>query len=141
MVVTSVVCRITYATISDSIYQEPAVKTQFGPGGTLLTTIALALIVRPLSSISLHTTTPAVVLPPRLALLTLQASTRLRTNTNTVADLDVLDVLADAHGLADDLVADTAWVGRGEPAGLERVQVTAADTAVGDLGVGLAWLM
>jgi len=65
--------------------------------------------------------------------VTLQASARLSTNTDAVTDLDaVLDVLAHANGLADDLVTDNARVVGRTPAGLESVDVGTADTAVSD---------
>jgi len=52
----------------------------------------------------------AVVLVAGLALLALEARAGLGADSDAVAQLDVLDLLADADGLADDLVADAAWV-------------------------------
>jgi hypothetical protein len=70
--------------------------------------------------------------------VTLQASTGLGTNTYAVADLDaVLNVISNADGLANDLVANDARVGGGTPAGLKSVDVGTADTAVSDLDLFL----
>lgn len=49
-----------------------------------------------------------MVLVASLAIDALQASICLCTNTNTVTDLDVLDVGSDLDGFTDDLVANTA---------------------------------
>lgn len=50
----------------------------------------------------------AVVLVTVLAINALAARICLRTNTDTVTDLDVLDVLADLDSLANNLVANAA---------------------------------
>ena len=73
-----------------------------------VTTVRLAA-VRPLSTVGVRGL-GAVVLVTGLALLALEARAGLGTDSDTVADLNVLDVLADLDGLANDLVADTAWV-------------------------------
>lgn len=69
----------------------------------------------------------AVVLEAILALLAVrtQAGSVLRTNADTVADLDVLlHVLADASGLADNLVTDAAcWNALLAPGSFENIMV------------------
>lgn len=57
------------------------------------------------------------------------ARVRLSTNTNTIADLDVLDVLADADRFTYNLVANAARIWRGEPPGRKGVGVRTADSA------------
>lgn len=49
----------------------------------------------------------------------------MSTNTDARALLDVLDVLSNADGLANNLVANDARVGRLAPTRAERVDVTA----------------
>jgi hypothetical protein len=85
----------------------------------------------------------AVLLETSGALLAirLQAGVVLSSDTHAVADLDaLLSLLAYTNSLADDLMADAAWVGCWAPAGTEGVQVTAADAAVGDLDVDVGLL-
>jgi hypothetical protein len=67
------------------------------------------------------------------------AALGLSTNTDTVADLEVLDVLADLGDLSNDLVANDEGVVGGAPARAEGVNVATANTAVGDvhLDIGL----
>lgn len=62
-----------------------------------------------------------------LALGALEARVVLSTDADVVADLDVLNVLADADRLADDLVADDLGVVRLAPAARSGVQVRSAD--------------
>lgn len=64
-----------------------------------------------------------------LAVHTGTAGICLSANANSVADLDVLDVLANADRLSYDLVANAARIWRGEPAGRKSVGVGAANTA------------
>lgn len=68
-----------------------------------------------------------MVLEAILALLAVrtQAGSVLRTNADTVADLDVLlHVLADASGLADNLVTDAAcWNALLAPGSFENIMV------------------
>jgi hypothetical protein len=75
-----------------------------------------------------------------LAVNALEARLGLGTNTDTVADLDVLDLLANTDSLADNLVADAARVGSWAPTGGKHVDVRTADTAVGDLDVDVGLL-
>lgn len=74
----------------------------------------------------------AVVLVPVLALSALHARPDLRANSDTVSDLDSLDLVADAHGLADDLVSDDEGQLALAPALLEGMHVGAAHAAVAD---------
>jgi len=74
----------------------------------------------------------AVLLQPLGALraVGLEARRALRTDTDTVADLDAaLGLLADTDCLANDLVANTAWIRCWAPAGAEDVKVTATNAA------------
>ena len=48
----------------------------------------------------------AILLAVRLAIVAFEARIVLSTDADDVADLDVLNVLADADSLADDLVSD-----------------------------------
>lgn len=82
-----------------------------------------------------------------LAVLTLmarseppQAAIPLRADAHAVAHADVLDVLAHAHRLADDLVAHRQRVRRVAPAVAQEVQVAAAHAAVRDLDVDVVLL-
>jgi len=82
--------------------------------------VAVRTVVRGVSTVGLASVGPlstvgvrglgAVVLVTGLALLALEARAGLGADADTVADLDVLDLLADADGFADDLVANAAWV-------------------------------
>lgn len=74
----------------------------------------------------------AVVLVISLARAAVQARPDLRANTDAVADVDALDIRADADGVADDLVADDERELGLAPAAGERVHVRGADTAVRD---------
>jgi len=85
-----------------------------------ITTHCLSLVVGPQATVGVGAVR-AVVLAASLAVVTLEASTRLSTDTYTVTLLDVLDILAHTNSLADDFVANTAWVGRREPSGAESV--------------------
>lgn len=49
----------------------------------------------------------AIILVIRVALRALHARLNLRTNTDSVASLELLDLRADAENLADDFVTDT----------------------------------
>jgi hypothetical protein len=75
-----------------------------------------------------------------LAVNTLEARLGLGTNTDAVADLDVLNLLANTDSLANNLVANAARVGSWAPAGRKHVNVRTADTAVGDLDVDVGLL-
>ena len=61
------------------------------------------------------------------------------TDTDTIADLDRLDVFADLYGLADDFVtnADGEWAVA--PASIDGVDVRAADSAAvnGDVDIAV----
>jgi hypothetical protein len=72
--------------------------------------IRLALAARIDVAVGVGALTRAVALPVRLTLdaVGLEAGPGLGADANAVADLDVLDVLADPDGLADDLMADAA---------------------------------
>jgi len=80
---------------------------------------------------------------PSRALLTvgLQAGAVLGANTNTVADFDAsLDFGSDADGFADNLVTDADGVLGLAPSGADGVNVTTADTRVGDFNVDIGLL-
>lgn len=78
-----------------------------------VTAHGLSLVVGPQAAVSVGAVR-TVVLTTGLAVIALEAGTGLGTDTYTVALLDVLDVLANADGLANDFVTDAAWVGCGE---------------------------
>lgn len=85
----------------------------------------------------------AVLFDARRALLAvrLQAGAVLRADADAVADFDApLDFGADAHGFADDFVADADGILGLAPAGADGVNVTTADTGVGDLDVDVGLL-
>ena len=68
------------------------------------------------------------------------ATLRLSANTDTVANLKVLDVLADLGDMANDLVADDKRVVGRSPARAEGVNVGTADTSVRDLHLNICVL-
>lgn len=82
----------------------------------------------------------AVGLLLHLARAAALAALRLSANTNAVADLEVLDVLADLGDMADNLVADNKRVVGRSPAGAESVNVGTADTAVRNLHLNVGLL-
>jgi len=65
----------------------------------------------------------------RLAVATGKVCSNLGTNTNTVADLDVLHLGSDLDGLSNDLVADTERERNLAPSSGDGVNVGTADTA------------
>lgn len=74
--------------------------------------------------------------------LGLQTAASLRADTDAIADLDAALLRRprpDAHGAADDLVADDAGVVGRVPARPEGVDVGEADAAVGDLDVDVVF--
>jgi hypothetical protein len=75
-----------------------------------VSSVALALIAGVDGAVGVYSLAMAVVLNAVRAVGAVGLQTRacLRTNTDTVALLNVLDVLADLDGLSDDLVADDA---------------------------------
>lgn len=104
-----------------------------------VTTVGLALVVGVDTTVGVDGLL-AVGLVAVLAVDALEASLCLGTNTNAVADLDVLDLGSDTDGLSDNLVADAARVRGRAPAGAQHVNVATADTAVGDLDVDVGLL-
>lgn len=106
-------------------------------------------------------TTRAVVLLVGLAVVAVQARPDLRTNTNSVADLDGLDIAANLDSSANDLVANAKRHGSIAPSTClcqhdalvfyfeseaptgDRVNVGATDTACidGNVNVALAELL
>lgn len=75
-----------------------------------ISAVRLALISRVDRTVGVDALHGAMILKVGAAVGTvlLQATPCLRTDTNSVALLDVLHVRADTYGLADDLVADNA---------------------------------
>jgi len=65
------------------------------------------------------------------------ARTRLRADTNSVANLDVLDFGPNSDGNANNLMANTDWIVRGSPAGAEDMNIRAADTTMRNLDVNV----
>ncbi len=74
----------------------------------------------------------AVVLVIVVARSALHTTTDLRANTNTVTDLDVLDILPNSYRLSDNLVSNDEREMAFAPTLLERMQIRAADTTVCD---------
>jgi len=68
----------------------------------------------------------------------LQARGVLRADADTVADFDAsFDLGTDADGLADDFVTDTDGVFGLSPSGADGVDITTADTGVGDFDIDI----
>ena len=85
----------------------------------------------------------AVVLVVRFADLALQAGPYLRTNTNTVSDLDGGHFVANLDGVSDDLVADAKRKACFAPTTSDGVDVATADTTCFDPDVDITlfkWL-
>ena len=77
----------------------------------------------------------AVVLVVSLAELALQAGPDLRSNTNTVSDLDGCHLLADLDSLTNDFVTDADWERAIAPTASDCMDIRAADAAALDLDV------
>jgi hypothetical protein len=77
----------------------------------------------------------AVVFVGILADIALEAGPYLGADADTIALLDVLDVLSDVDGTADDFVADTEGAFKISPSAGDRVDVRAADAAALDFDV------
>jgi hypothetical protein len=89
---------------------------------------------------SIQGTAESIPISTRLTVaLLVQARTRLRANTNAVADLDILNFRPDLHGLANDLVTHAHGVVGGSPSRAQSVQIGTADTAVRDLDVDVVF--
>lgn len=73
-----------------------------------------------------------VVLQTIAALSALHTASDVGSDTDTVAGLDMLDVVTDPDGLPDDLMSDNKGQLALAPALLEGVKVRPTDTAVGD---------
>lgn len=85
----------------------------------------------------------AVVFVLVLAEVALEAGPDLGADADAVADFEVLDVLADLDGFADDFVADAEGAFVVAPAAGDGVKVGAADAAGGDFDVDVVvaeWL-
>lgn len=85
----------------------------------------------------------AVVLLVGLAVAASQVGANLGTNTDTVADLDGLDILSDLDSTANNLVTDAEWEWGTTPTTGDGVDVRSADTACinGNINVAvLEWL-
>lgn len=123
-----------------------------------ITSIRLALVVRVDGAVGVD-----CVWAVRLEALAaawavwLLAAVCLGTYTDTVTDLDVLDILSDLDGLANNLVTNAACcyvsvyagafstrtrrtVGSWAPARAEHVEVRTADTAALDLDIDIIWI-
>lgn len=82
----------------------------------------------------------AVILVLALADIALQAGPHLGTNTNAIAHLNLLHVLADLDGLANNLVTDAERTLEVAPAAGDGVDVRPADAAALDLDVDIVIL-
>jgi hypothetical protein len=77
----------------------------------------------------------AVILVVALALWALQAGPDLSTNTDSVADLDSLDLGADLDGMTNNFVTDADRHGSFTPAAVDSVDIGAADATAFNLDV------
>jgi hypothetical protein len=80
----------------------------------------------------------AVVLLVCLAVVALQAGSDLRANTNSVADLNSLYIIADLDSASDNLVANAKRHGSIAPASSDSVNIRTTDTASVDSNVNVA---
>lgn len=82
----------------------------------------------------------AINLIPILALLALQASSNLRTNTDPLSDLHKRNILSNPQHLADNLMTNTDGIRGAAPARTDSVNIGLADSAGLDLNVDVVGL-
>jgi hypothetical protein len=80
----------------------------------------------------------AVVFVLVFAELALEARRDLSTNTNTVADLDLADLVANSDSLANDFVTNAERTFKVSPSASNGVNIRTADTAGFDLDINIA---
>ncbi|KAI6747715.1 hypothetical protein HG531_008257 [Fusarium graminearum] len=80
----------------------------------------------------------AVVFVLVVAELALEARRNLSTNTNTVANLDLADLVTNSYSLANNFVTNTERTLKVSPATSDGVDIRAADTAAFDLDINIA---
>jgi hypothetical protein len=80
----------------------------------------------------------AVVLVLVLAKLALKTRRNLGSNTHTVSNLDILDLIAYSDSLADNFVTDAERTFKVSPAAGNGVDIRAADTTGVDLDIDIA---